>query len=239
MANTARITQEDRDQLILEHYPMVRRVAYRMVSRYPSCIEADDLVAIGTLGLIDAVDRFEESRSVSFAAYARIRVQGAILDELRKADWVPRSVRNRYSRIVEARKALAHDLGREPNHEEVAKHLGIDQDRLSELIRGATVRTLVSMEEERVDDETIGNSLESEEPTPLEAATRNHLRGLVRNHVSSLPERERQIVEMYYFQELTFREIGEVLGITESRVSQLHSRMKRRLSSELQEVLAA
>ncbi len=239
MANTARISQEDRNQLILEHYPMVRRVAYRMVSRYPSCIEADDLVAIGTLGLIDAVDRFEESRSVSFAAYARIRVQGAILDELRKADWVPRSVRNRYSRIVEARKALAQELGREPNHEEIANHLGIDKDRLSELIRGATVRTLVSMEEERVDDETIGNSLESEEPTPLEAATRNHLRGLVRNHVSSLPERERQIVEMYYFQELTFREIGEVLGITESRVSQLHSRMKRRLSSELQEVLAA
>jgi len=239
MANTENIPKKNRDRLILEHYPMVRRVAYRMVSRYPSCIEADDLIAIGTLGLIDAVDRFEESRSVSFSAYARIRVQGAILDELRKADWVPRSVRNRYSRINDARQSLTEELGREPDHEEIAKHLGIDANRLSELIQGSTVRTLVSMEEGKIDDESIGNSLESEEPTPLEAATRNHLRGVVRGHVSSLPERERQIVEMYYFQELTFREIGEILGITESRVSQLHSRMKRRMSSVLEEVLAA
>ncbi|MEE2750089.1 MAG: RNA polymerase sigma factor FliA [Myxococcota bacterium] len=237
MANTARITKQDRDRLILKYYPMVRRVAYRMVTRYPSCIEADDLVAIGTLGLIDAVDRFEESRTLSFAAYARIRVQGAILDELRKSDWVPRSVRNRNTRILEAKQSLTEQLGREPLHEELAKHLEISEERLSSLIQGATVRTLVSMEEGKVDDETIGKSLQSEEPTPLEAATRTHLRTVVRGHVSTLPERERQIVEMYYFQELTFREIGEILGITESRVSQLHSRMKRRLSSTLNEVL--
>ena len=112
MPHGVRLTTKERDRLILEHYPMVRRVAYRMVSRYPSCVEADDLITIGTLGLIDAVDRFEESRSISFSAYARIRVQGAILDELRKNDWVPRSVRNRSTRIRDGKQYLTKELGR-------------------------------------------------------------------------------------------------------------------------------
>jgi RNA polymerase sigma factor for flagellar operon FliA len=214
---------------------MVRRVAFRMVSRYPSCIEADDLITIGTLGLIDAVDKFESNRSVSFSAYARIRVQGAILDELRKADWVPRSVRNRFSKLQEARKLLFEELGRDPTEEELSEKLEVSVERLRALIKGATVRTVVSIEDGKDDNENkIGSTLPSQEPTPLEAATREHLRGVVRNKVSDLPERERQIVDMYYFQELTFREIGEILGITESRISQLHSRMKSRLNSDLE-----
>ena len=239
MAYIAEMSKQEREELILQHYPMVRRVAYRMVSRYPSCIEADDLVTIGTLGLIDAVDKFEESRSVSFSAYARIRVQGAILDELREADWVPRSVRNRFSRIQECKRSLKESLGRDPTEEEVAQDLGVGVDRLREMIQGATVRTLVSMEEGSEEEESVGSTLPSAEPTPLEAATKEHLREMVRDRVTELPERERQIVDMYYFQELTFREIGQILGITESRVSQLHSRMKARMSSELQELLEA
>ena len=237
MAYIAEMSKQEREELILQHYPMVRRVAYRMVSRYPSCIEADDLVTIGTLGLIDAVDKFEESRSVSFSAYARIRVQGAILDELRKADWVPRSVRNRFSRIQETRRSLKETLGRDPTEDEVAKDLGVPVERLREMIQGSTVRTLVSMEEGSEEEEKVGSTLPSADPTPLEAATKEHLRKMVRARVTDLPERERQIVDMYYFQELTFREIGQILGITESRVSQLHSRMKARMSSELQELL--
>ncbi|MEC7241537.1 MAG: RNA polymerase sigma factor FliA [Myxococcota bacterium] len=239
MVNIAEMSKREREELILQHYPMVRRVAYRMVSRYPSCIEADDLVTIGTLGLIDAVDKFEESRSVSFSAYARFLVHGAILDELRKTDWVPRSVRNRFSRIQETKQNLREKLGRDPNEEEVAQALGVGVERLREMIQGATVRTLVSMEEGSEDEESVGSTLPSAEPTPLEAATKEHLREMVRARVTDLPERERQIVDMYYFQELTFREIGQILGITESRVSQLHSRMKARMSSELQELLEA
>jgi RNA polymerase sigma factor for flagellar operon FliA len=239
MAQTAEMSKSERDELILQHYPMVRRVAYRMVSRYPSCIEADDLVAIGTLGLIDAVDKFETNRSVSFSAYARIRVQGAILDELRKADWVPRSVRNRFSRIQLTRQGLQESLGRNPTEEEVAKELDVGVERLREMIQGSTVRTLVSMEEGSEEDDSVGSTLPSPEPTPLEAATKEHLRKMVRARVTDLPESERQIVDMYYFQELTFREIGQILGITESRVSQLHSRMKARMSSEMQELLDA
>lgn len=238
MALAALMTKQEREQLILSHYPMVRRVAFRMVSRYPSSIEADDLITIGTLGLIDAVDKFESGRSVSFSAYARIRVQGAILDELRKADWVPRSVRNRFSKLQEAKKSLFEELGREPSEDELAAHMDVSVERLREIKARATVRTVVSMEESKDDDKnSIGNTLPSPEPTPLEAATREHLRGVVRSKVSDLPERERQIVDMYYFQELTFREIGQILGITESRISQLHSRLKSRLNADLETLL--
>ena len=106
MGHVDQISPEEREQLILSHYPMVRRVAYRMVARYPSNVDVEDLVTIGTMGLIEAVDRFEENRSISFSAYARIRVQGAILDELRKQDWVPRSVRDRAQEIKKARENL-------------------------------------------------------------------------------------------------------------------------------------
>ncbi len=234
MAQTARISTEERDRLILEHYPMVRRVAYRMVSRYPSCVEADDLITIGTLGLIDAVDRFEESRSISFSAYARIRVQGAILDELRKNDWVPRSVRNRSSRIRNTRIQLSQDLCREPTMKELAGALEVDEDRLAEMIQSSTVRTLVSMEEGSDDEDAVHQTLVADEPTPMEVSARAKVRELVRCAMNELPPRERHIVDLYYFQELTFKEIGRILGVTESRVSQLHSRLKRRLLSRLE-----
>ena len=227
-----------RDDLILAHYPMVRQVAYRMVARFPSCVEADDLITIGTLGLIEAVDKFEQDRSLSFGAYARIRVQGAILDELRKQDWVPRSVRSRHHDIRVAREGLAEELGRNPTHEELAQALGMTVNRLHDVIRDSTVRVLVSTEERQGEsEERVMDSLISQLPTPQDEATRGRVAELVAEAVSKLPERERQIVELYYFKDLTFKEIGEVIGVTESRISQLHTRLKNRLFSRLQAVL--
>lgn len=230
----ARLTAEEREKLILDHYPMVRRVAYRLVSRYPSCVEADDLVTIGMLGLIDAVDRFEHDRSISFSAYARIRVQGAIVDELRKVDWVPRSVRNRADRISKSRELLQERLQRPPTPEELAEHLGVEVTRLQEMIRDSTVRTLVSMDEGSDDEDPVRDHLAAEEADPLEFAMKSHQREVVRDAINELPERERNLVEMYYYRDLTFKEIGKILGVTESRVSQLHSRLKKRLMARLQ-----
>ena len=238
-ANTpATTTASHRDDLILAHYPMVRQVAYRMVSRFPSCVEADDLITIGTLGLIDAVDKFEHDRSVSFGAYARIRVQGAILDELRKQDWVPRSVRSRHHEIRAAKEGLTEDLGRAPSHEELAQALGMTSSRLHEVLRNSTVRTLVSTEERQGEsEERVIDTLVSQLPTPQDAATRGRVAEMVAEALSTLPDRERQIVDLYYFKDLTFKEIGEVMGVTESRISQLHTRMKNRLFSRLQSVV--
>jgi len=233
----ARLSPVQREQLILRHYSMVRQVAYRLVSRYPSCVEADDLITIGMLGLIDAVDRFEHDRSVSFSAYARIRVQGAIVDELRKVDWVPRSVRNRADRIRMAREDLEKRLGRAPSQDELAAELGVKAERLRDMIQNSTVRTLVSMDESGDDEDPVREFLKADEPDPLDQTMKTRLQELVQDAICDLPDRERTLVEFYYYRDLTFKEIGKILGVTESRISQLHTRMKKRLMGNLKSSL--
>jgi RNA polymerase sigma factor for flagellar operon FliA len=218
----------DRNELILEYYPMVRRVAYRMARRYPRSVDVDDLIHIGMLGLIDAVDRYEGDRAESFTAYARIRIQGSIVDEMRKADWVPRSVRDRANAIRNARDTLSKSLGRDPSHAEVASRLGVDEERLTELLRTADIRILVSTEEGGDDDSTVGSTLVDPRMDVDEIVARRHKSSQVRQVLSSLPDRERLIVELYYYRDRNFKEIADVLGVTESRVSQLHTRMKKR-----------
>ena len=229
---------QDRDALILQHYPMVRKVAYRMARRLPQCVDAEDLVNIGIIGLIDAVDRFEPGRAPSFAAYARIRVQGAIVDEMRKNDWVPRSVRDRSARLQRARQALEDDLGRSPTREETARFLQVSVERLGELERTADVRVLVSTEEGSDDEGTISDKLADLGQAVDETVRRGQVSGRVREVISALPDRERTIVQRYYFEDRTFREIAAELGVTESRVSQLHTRLKKRMRPMLSEVAA-
>lgn len=223
----------DRNQLIMEFYPMVRRVAYRMVKRFPRCVDVEDLVHIGLLGLIEAVERFDDRRAPSFAGYARMRVQGAIIDEMRKTDWVPRSVRDRAKKLRQAREELVERLGRAPDHAELAQFIGVDEDRLNELIRTADVRTLVSTEEGDDDEGTVGQSLACPKTDVQEDIQRLFLSQQVQEAVQSLSEREQLIVDLYYYQDLTFKEISEVLGVTESRVSQLHTRLKKRIREDL------
>jgi RNA polymerase sigma factor FliA len=229
---------QSRDKLIMQYYPMVRRVSFRMVRRLPRHVDVEDLVNIGMLGLIDAVDRFEPGRAQSFSAYARIRVQGAIVDEMRKNDWVPRSVRDRAGRLDRARQELKLQLNHEPTAEQLAERLGITTQRLEELYRTADIRVLVSMEDGGEDEGTIGEILTNEED--VDASMTNRLfEEKIRVVIDTLPERERSIVEMYYYRELTFKEIANVLGVTESRISQLHSRLKRRLKEAMEDLVAA
>jgi len=231
--------QLDRDQLILKYYPMVRRVAYRMAKRYPRCVDADDLVHIGTLGLIDAVDRFESQRFDTFDAYARLRVQGAIVDEMRKNDWVPRSVRDRAARIERARAELKDQLERAPTLPELANFMQVTEERMAELIRTADVRVLVSTEEGDDDEGTIGDTIASETESIEAAVTRDNTGAAVRDVLrAELSDREQLIVRMYYYEDATFREIANLLGVTESRVSQLHSRIKKKLQDHLLDYVA-
>ena len=239
MANTARISQQNRNELILEHYPMVRRIAYRLVSRYPSSVDVDDLITIGMLGLIEAVDRFDHRRSVSFTGYARIRVQGAIVDDLRKQDWVPRSVRDRAARIQRMRDTLSESLGRPPTEDELASALGVDVERLHELMRDAILRSVVSIDEHDGDELPIRNQLASDEESPAAVAMSSCLRHRVSGALTELPERERQLVELYYFRHQSIKEIATTFGVTESRVSQLHTRTKKRLGPLLEPLLDA
>jgi RNA polymerase sigma factor for flagellar operon FliA len=224
----------ERDELILRYYPMVRQVAYRMARRLPQCVDAEDLVNIGMIGLIDAVDRYEASRAPSFAAYARIRVQGAIVDEMRKNDWVPRSVRDRAQMLDRAKRTLADRHGRDPSASEMAEYLGVDKKRMLELTRHSNIRVLVSTEEGSDTDARVGDRLADPGASPADQVAKDHLGGIVRGVIKELPERERLIAEMYYFRDRTFKDIAQTLGVTESRVSQLHSRMKKRIRERME-----
>lgn len=225
-----------RQALLAEHVPMVRRVATRMASRYPSCVDVEDLVNMGMFGLIDAVDRFEADRSLSFTAYARIRVKGAIVDEMRRTDWVPRSVRDRGDRIRESEVKLQRDLGRAPTEVELAAELGVTPARLLELQSNSQIHNVVSMEETIGEDHTLGEAIAGEWDAPDATTEAADFRNSVRAAIGSLPDRDRMIVELHYFREKGFREIGAILGVTESRVSQLHSRIMERLRPRLAEL---
>jgi len=217
----------------MEFYPMVRQVAFRLARRLPRYVDVDDLVNIGMIGLIDAVDRFEPDRATSFSAYARIRVQGAIVDEMRKNDWVPRSVRDRAANLDAAKRALTKKLGDAPTTEQMAEYLNITPERVLELMRTADIRSLVSTEDGNEDEGTVGEQLTDTDQDLDQEISRRLVGEKIRHVLHELPERERMIVEMYYYRDLTFKEIAGILGVTESRISQLHSRMKRRLKGSL------
>ena len=226
-----------RQKLIMDHYPMVRRIAHRLVARYPASVDVEDLVTIGMLGLIEAVDRFEHDRSVSFSGYARIRVQGAIVDELRKQDWVPRSVRDRANKLSVVRESLKEILGRDPSETELAEELGVDVERLQELARTSVVRTVVSMDDQEGDDTSLHGQVAGDTEDALSTALQGCLRDRVLGVVQALPERERQLVELYYFRNLTIKEIAQTFGVSEGRISQIHTRTKKRLGPMLEDVL--
>jgi RNA polymerase sigma factor FliA len=222
-----------RQAMLEQHVPMVRRVAFRMASRYPSCVDVEDLVNMGMFGLIDAVDRFEADRSLSFTAYARIRVKGAIVDEMRRADWVPRSVRDRGDRLQQAREELKRELGRDATEDEVAAKMGVSEARLQALNTNSQIHAVVSMEETIGEDNTLGEAIAGEWEAPDASIEAADFRNLIRAAIGGLPERDRMIVELHYFRERGFREIGSILGVTESRVSQLHTRIMERLRPKL------
>lgn len=216
---------DPRRSRIEAHLPMVHRLAHQMARSFPGCVDADDLVSLGTLGLIDAVDRFVPDRSVSFTAFARIRVRGAIVDGMRSADWVPRSVRDRNTRLRLAKATLTKALGRTPTERELAAELGVSETRLRELEEGSVLRVLVSADQPVDDERTVGEALPAQEAGPDERTEGADLHRLVRSVMGKLPERDRMILELHYFREKEFKEIATLLGVTESRISQIHTRI--------------
>lgn len=227
------VKDKQRDALIVAHLPMVRRVAKRLSARYPSSVDIDDLLSIGTMGLIDATNRFDQERNTTFSAYAQIRVMGAIVDELRKQDWVPRTVRSRNREIERAKNAIRQQGGN-ADANSVADKMGIGVQALTNMERDSQVYTQISMWERRADsDQQVADTLVSPELTPAQDLDQMGVKNVLLAAVRTLPPRDQTIVQLYYFEERSFREIGDMLGVTESRVSQIHSRIKRRLKENL------
>jgi RNA polymerase sigma factor for flagellar operon FliA len=230
-----------RDRLILTYAPLVKYVAGRMSSALPSHVEETDLISYGLLGLIGAVERFDPERQIKFETYAVTRIKGSIIDELRSLDWVPRSVRARAREIERTSAELEHKLKRAPTDEELAAALGISLDEFQGIITQISNSSIVALDEMwNVNSggeplaliDTISDARMTDPAAILDIT---ELRDTLADAIANLPEREKIVVALYYYDGLTLREIGEVLGVTESRVSQLHTKAILRLKGRLQE----
>jgi RNA polymerase sigma factor for flagellar operon FliA len=229
----------ERDELVLAHVGLVKAMANRLGRRLPSQVEVPDLVSVGVLGLIDAATRYQPSLGVPFEAFARRRIHGAMLDALRGLDWVPRSVRRLQRDVDRVISQLRHALGREPEGEEIATALGVTtavyEEMLDEL-RSAEVATIRRQGAERDGFSEIEVAIDDGEG-PHTLLERNELRRKLAEALTHLPERERHILALYYERELTLAEIGEVIGVGESRVSQLRTQAVARLRTLMRDLL--
>jgi len=236
--------QAIRDRLILTYAPLVKYVAGRLGSGLPAHVDEGDLVSYGLLGLIGAIERYDPGRDIKFETYAIARIKGAIIDELRALDWVPRSVRSRAREIERAIAELEAKLGTAPTDEEIAAKLGITvsdlEDSLTDISRSsiAALDELWSVSGEGDQVSLLDTIEDTTGPQPAEALDETEMREALADAIARLPEREKLVVTLYYYEELTLREIGEVLGVTESRVSQLHTKAILRLKARLGGVAA-
>lgn len=233
-----------RDNLLREYLPLVKNVASRMAIGFPKSVEYNDLVNTGVIGLIEAFNNYDPARGVKFETYAVPRIRGAILDELRALDWVPRSTRAKSREIEKAMTKLENQLGRSPSESELAKQMNISTDELLSALGDVSSTSLLSLDELicREDDnrqvpriETIQNQAGNNILNDLE---RSELRAFLINAISSLSEQERLVVALYYYEELTLKEIGAVMLISESRVSQIHTKSVMRLRAAIREKFA-
>jgi RNA polymerase sigma factor for flagellar operon FliA len=230
-----------RDRLILHYAPLVKYVAGRVGSGLPAHVEQADLVSYGTFGLIDAITRYEPSREVKFESYAMARIRGAIIDELRSTDWIPRSVRMRAREFERTVASLETKLQRSPTDSEVADAMGVEVEEIRKFLGQLSLVNVVALDELLGDDEggaprLVDTLKDTSALDPQAMAEHGEARQLLARAVEQLPDREKVVVSLYYFEGLTLAEIGRVLGVTESRICQLHTKAVLHLRTKLADI---
>lgn len=233
LAAYTEVQVEDRDQRVIEHATLVKRIVYHMMTRLPQTVQPDDLIQAGMVGLLEAARNYDASQGASFETYAGIRIRGAILDEIRKNDWAPRSVYKKARTISEAVRSIENREGRDARDHEVAQEMEISLDEYHQMLQAASGHRLTSFDELTSTDELIVDQLNGKAATPLEGLQQDDFRAALADSITGLPERERVVMALYYNEELNLREIGDVLGVTESRVSQIHSQAILRLRARM------
>jgi len=230
-----------RERLVVAYSPMVKFVAGRLGAGLPSHVDDADLISYGLMGLIGSIERFEPERGIKFETFAMTRIRGAIIDELRSLDWVPRSVRSRAREIEAAQAKLEHTLQRAPSEAELAAALEISEDELQTSLLEIANSSVYALDELWTVSDSSGDQVslldtisDPRADDPQESLASSEIKDRLTEAIASLPEREQLVVALYYYENLTLREIGEVLGVTESRVSQLHTKAVMRLKSGLQ-----
>lgn len=232
-----------RDQLIMDYAPLIRFVAQRIATRLPSNIDIDDLISAGVIGLMDAIEKYDPSRDNKFKTYAEFRIRGAILDELRSQDWVPRSVRDKAKKIEKVYTELEQKLGRVVTDEEIAKELDVSLDEYYDMVAKVKAVNLLSIDElvgpSQNDKKSLLECLEnSNSKNPFTHLKSKGVRELLIKNIEELPEKQKLVLSLYYYEDLNLKEIGKILEVTESRVSQLHTQAVEKLRSRLKPILA-
>jgi RNA polymerase sigma factor for flagellar operon FliA len=232
-----------RGKIINEFAPLIKYIASRIAIRLPPHIDLNDLINAGVIGLIDAIEKFDASKQIKFKTYAEFRIRGAILDELRSMDWVPRSVRQKARKVEDAYARLEYSLGRPASDDEVAKEMNVDMDTFHRLLSDTASVSLLSLDDLGEDDSDLSKRnllefiIQDDKDWPSHKIRYAEVSTMVAKAIQSLPEKERMVISLYYYDELTMKEIGHVLKFTESRVSQIHTKAILRLRSKMQKIL--
>ncbi len=238
-----KIDRRTKEKLILEYAPLIKFIAQKIAVRLPSNIEFDDLVSSGVIGLMDAIDKYDPTRDNKFKTYAEFRIRGAILDELRAQDWVPRSIREKAKHLERTHVRLEQQLGRAPTEEEVISELKVSKDEYYDLLNQVKSVSILSLDEagsfNSSDRKSILSLLEScKIPSPMSQLNFKGVKEVVTKAIEGLPEKQRLVLSLYYYEDLNLKEIGDVLDVTESRVSQLHTQailwLRRKLRSHFE-----
>jgi RNA polymerase sigma factor for flagellar operon FliA len=229
---------EVRNNILLNYIHLVKYIVHRMAPSYQNYIDYDDLMSYGILGLMDAIDKYDMRKGVKFETYASLRIRGAIIDQIRKQDWVPRSVRKKVKDIEECYRQLEMELSRQPTDEEVADRLQISVEELRKVLDESYTYNFLSFEEVARNVSRRDSLLPKDFHSPEDRMAERELREVLIDTLESLSEKERLVITLYYFEELTLKEIGKVLEVSESRVSQIHSKALIKLKGKLQEYIS-
>ncbi len=228
------VQTDSMNDIVLQYAPLVKRIAHHLLLRMPSSVQVDDLVQSGMIGLLEAARKYDLSKGASFETYAGIRIRGAMLDEIRKGDWAPRSVHRKSREVADAIRSVEMRTGTDARDQDVAAELGISLEDYHAILQDSSGSRLFSFDDMLEGDDSLIEKVAGEVPNPLEGLQSDLFRGELAAAIATLPEREQLVLALYYDEELNLKEIGQVLGVSESRVSQIHTQAALRLRSRLQ-----
>ncbi len=230
--------EESRDELIVQYLHLVKYVVGRLGAALPNHVKLDDLYSSGVMGLIKAIEKFDPSKNSKFESYAILLIKGAIIDELRKLDWIPRSIHQKANLISSAQEKLQQRLGRDPTDSELSKHLGLTEEEFEELLFRVRPVVLIPLNAEMGCNEeekapVLERIADVNAETGFEVADRNEFSSILEEAITKLPEQERKVLVLYYYEELMLKEIGKIMGVSESRISQIHTKALLKLRGRL------
>lgn len=226
--------QDDRSRLVEQHAPLVKRIAHHLMARLPASVIVDDLIQAGMIGLLEAARNFDGGKGASFETYAGIRIRGAMLDEIRKGDWTPRSVHKNGRAITEAINEVEKETGQDARDVDIARKMNVSLDQYHQMLNEVNAGKIIGIEDLGVTEDVITTEQEKGNNSPLDDLMQGAFQKALAHAITTLPEREAIVLSLYYDEELNLREIGEVLEVSESRVSQIHSQAMMKLKTRMQ-----